>query len=201
MFDIEYRNLSELKDILKPIPYGLLNIMQTNIINGEFDTVRRLVTHILSLKPKDLIDSCSDKYDAIDIIVLFMESLQTSQTPLMKDEIYQFWECCKDILFYNASKKKKVTRSNIIYIFLYTLCKNSLKYKRLLEDKEERTTSSHCDPLFIIFNYDYQTMAEVQSLKNRRNVNIEENKVIKVQDCSLINDGIPRKDTVEVVKT
>lgn len=200
LFDIEYKNLAELKEILKPTPYGLLNIMQTHIINGDFDTIRRLLTHILSLKPKDL---TLDNYDSIDIISLFIESIYTSHPPLLKDDMYHFWLCCKDILYYQPSKKKKLNRVNTLYMMLYTVCKNNLKNKRLLEDKEEKlinSSPSQCDPLFIIFNYDYQAMAEVQNIKARRH-QIEDPKIIKLQDCPLLNDGIPRKDSVEIIKS
>lgn len=194
LFDTEYPNLYEFKETLTPTTYGLLNIMQRYIISGDFDTVRLIVTHLVSLKPK------SAELDVIDIISLFVESLDAAR--LLQGDMYKFWQACKDILYYQSSKKKKLERINLIYIFMYTITKNSLKNKRLLDDSEvksQKPLSKH-DALFIIFEYDYQAAAEVQNLKNRRQP-IEEPKVIRVQNCNLINDGIPKRDSVEVLKT
>lgn len=194
LFDTEYPNLYEFKETLTPTTYGLLNIMQRYIISGDFDTVRLIVTHLVSLKPK------ASDLDVVDIISLFVESLEVAH--LVQGDMYKFWQACKDILYYQSSKKKKLERINLIYIFMYTLTKNSLKHKRLLEEaevKSQKPLSKH-DALFIIFEYDYQAAAEVQNLKNRRQ-QIEEPKVIRVQNCNLINDGIPKRDSVEVLKT
>lgn len=194
LFDTEYPNLYEFKETLTPMIYGLLNILQRYIISGDFDTVRLIVTHLVSMKPK------TTDLDVIDIISLFIESLDAAH--LVQGDMYKFWEACKDILYYQSSKKKKLERINLIYIFMYTITKNSLKNKRLIDDSEvksQKPLSKH-DALFIIFDYDYQAAAEVQSLKNRRQ-GIEEPKVIKVHNCNLINDGISKRDSVEVLKT
>lgn len=194
LFDIEYPNLYEFKETLNATAYGLMNIMQKYIISRDFETVRLILTHLISLKPK------SNDFDVIDIICLFVESLDGAH--LLEADMYKFWQACKDILYYQASKKKKFERVYLIYIFMYTITKNSLKNKKLLEESEvksQKPMAKH-DALFIIFEYDYKAAAEAQNLKNRRQP-IEEPKIIRVENCNLINDGISKRDSVEVLKT
>lgn len=196
-FDKEYENLAFAKDILNDTPYSLLNIFQSKLIDGNFRDIAFICRVFIGMKKRELLKKgANENIDAVDLIILCIKSMSN----YMKNEILLFMDMCKDIMYYNASKKKKIDRINILLICLYVICKGSVKYQQLMDvSKRECLQPTKYDALFIVFNYDYGLMAEVESMKNQRRP-FSEKKVINIMNCNLINDGVPKND-VNIIKT
>lgn len=196
-FDKEYDNLLFTKDILNETPYSLLNIFQSKIIDANFRDALFIVKVLMNMKRKELLKGNDENLDVVDIIILCIKSMSI----YLKKDIISFIDLCKDIHYYNANKKKKIDRINILYICIYIICKGSVKHQELADVSKRERIPSKYDALFIIFNYDHNLIAEVESIKSQKKYLIEK-KVINIDNCNsnLINDGVP-KNNINIIKT